>query len=291
MMRAWGLSVIRRTRNNGGPFFLRVCEEHSVATAPMTQRFASSCKGALYHGGPGSLTHLAAKEFFRGKHGVKVSPSDEKRNVFQKVANGDVTYGVIPLENSASGMIQTTMDLLVEFDIKVGAELALFESYCLVGKPGVSIDKIGRVLSHPRVTEACSRFLGAKLPFGQERKVDFISTGTTTEAASLIATENVGQGDIAAAAICTQEAAEHFGLDLLVEDIGNDKFLQTRYILIHNGKGYAAERPPPMPHDKALELQNSSRKHSAAFVLPNEPGSLFKLLACWGLRNINVEKN
>lgn len=120
--------------------------------------------------------------------------------------------------------------------------------------------------------------------------MDFISTGTTTEAASLIATENVGQGDICAAAICTQEAAEHYGLDVLAEDIGNDKFLQTRYILIHNNQGYAAERPPPMPHDKVLEMQNASRRHSAAFVLPNEPGALFKLLSCWGLRNINVGK-
>merc|ERR1719436_1691994 len=107
---------------------------------------------------------------------------------------------------------------------------------------------------------------------------------STTEAARRVAASDEAPG--AVAAIATKMAAERFGLEVLAEDIGNDAFLETRYILIHRRTGPAASRPSPFPRDAVSPV----RKRSACFALRNEPAAIFRLLSCWALRNIDVLK-
>jgi len=75
-------------------------------------------------------------------------------------------------------------------------------------------------------------------------------------------------------------------LAVVAEDIGNDAFLETRYILIHRQSGPSPARPAPFPHDAV----SPQRKRSACFALSNEPGSIFRLLSCWALRGLDVLK-
>lgn len=201
----------------------------------------------------------------------------------------ELRSGVLPIDNSASGSLHETYDLLVQHDVVIAAELGVSEVYCLCAPSGTQVSEVARVLSHPRILEACSGFLEARLS-----NPNLVATRNTTTATRIVNEGLKGPSGAQAppslwmVAIATREAAEIHGLDVIAEDIGNDHHLQTRYILIRQRASPVAGMPPPFPHD--LTLLNPLRKRSAAFVLKNEPGSLFKLLSCWALRNMNVIK-
>lgn len=252
-----------------------------------------------FPGEEGSLSHGAAARFCRDARHVKLLGVSGFAAAFGAVARGEAGYAVIPIENSASGSLHSNYDLLVKHDVVICAELGVRETYCLCVVPGVELSSIRRVMSHPRILEACSGYLETKLGKMQQEDVSLVPTTSTTCAAravagaaseaaqATVALSEVG-GVGATAAVATREAARLFGLEVVADDIGNDTTLQTRYILIRKRDGAVAGKPPPFPHD--LTLQIPLQKRSAAFLLRNEPGALFKLLSCWALRGIDVIK-
>lgn len=231
----------------------------------------------VFTGDEGSLAHIAAGQFFRSYPGVDLRGVGSFQEAFKQVSNGTALYGVIPIENSASGSIHCTYDLAVEHDVHIGGELGVREIYCLCTKSkDVSEGDVRNVASHPNVLEACSTFVKSRLYVKDSR-----TTKSTTEAARLV---SEGAKDLAA--IATREAAERFGLHVLVENIANDQFLETRYILIYKKGGIAENRPVPFPRDAV----SPTKKRCAVFALRNEPGAIYKLLGQWAHRNIDVLK-
>ncbi|CAK9064657.1 unnamed protein product [Durusdinium trenchii] len=242
---------------------------------------------AVYIGEEGSLAHVAIGRFFNHLPQFKQKGVKSFAAAFKAVVNGEAMYGVVPIENSASGTLHSTYDLLLQHDVVIAGELGVREVYCLCGRPDVTLADVRYVLSHPNILSACSAFLETRLPAGSPRALaplEMISTISTTEAARKVSQGGFALG--AACAIATKEAATKHELSVLAEDIGNDAFLETRYILFHLRNGEASKLPPPFPRDVLSPL----RKRSACFALSNEPGAIFKLLACWALRSIDVLK-
>jgi len=261
-----------------------------LACAALPRRWASTDGGdsviVAYPGSPGSLSNIGAKQFFHGLNADLKGLTTIART-FEAVSKGEATFGVIPIENSSSGTVHMTYDLLLEHDVVIAGDLGIHEKYCLAVNPGVELSAIRSVTSHPVILDACSEFIGQKLPPGQELH----AATTTTEAATDIASTDSGRvrSDIdqsATAAIATHEAAKLHGLTVLATDIGNDVFMETRYILIKK----AADSNHNWSMPKHLKHSDVAKKHSTCFALNNEPGALFKLLSCWALRDINVVK-
>lgn len=257
--------------------------DESVPTAKRARTEGSGCDVAAYPGDEGSLAHIAATRFFSNSPKTALSGVGSFASVFDAVSRGDALYGIIPIENSASGTLRSTYDLLVKHDVVIGGELGVREIYCLCAKSEVELPAVRRVLSHPNILEACSCFLETKLR--REPVVEQVPTRSTTDATRLVA-DAQGVDASAAVAIASREAAVRHGLKVVAEDIGNDAFLETRYILIHLRGGVAASRPAPFPHD----VVNPTRKRSACFAIRNEPAAVFKLISCWALRGIDVLK-
>lgn len=236
-----------------------------------------------YAGEEGSLSHIAATQFCEGHPATQLVGVTNFSKVFDEVVSGRALYGVIPMENSASGTLRSTYDLLVRRDVIIGGELGVRENYCLATRSGVALIDVVRVLSHPMILEACSMFLETRLPCCRPGapEADKVATISTTEGARRVAEEE----DCAlSAAIATREASKRHGLTVLAEDIGNDAFLETRYVLIHRRD--ALSRSPPFP----IDAVNTIKKRSACFALRHEPSSIFKLVSCWALRGINLLK-
>jgi len=252
------------------------------ASAPPEKR-ARTEELVVYPGEEGSLAHIAATRFLSSHQHATLKGVTTFATTIKEVAEGRALYGVVPIENSSSGPISATYDLLIEYDVVVGGELGIREKYCLCAKNGVPMSKIKRVFSHPNIIEACSNFLHNKVSGKQTCGVETNATRSTTEATKRVAEESAEEGS---AAIATREAAKRFGLEILASDIGNDDHLETRYILIHGRKGPAASCPSPFPRDAVSPV----RKHFACFVLKHEPASIFKLLSVWALRNIDILK-
>jgi len=262
----------------------------------------------LYPGEESSFAYVASTRLFSGCKEAALTGVDGFAGIFEKVASKEALYGVVPIENSSSGTIHATYDLLLQSEnIVIGGELGVRENYCLCARPGTERKGIGHVLGHPAIIEACSRFLNtqlnaniSKIPANSSSdaaaQVSESVVDTTTDANAASAgskgikirktvSEHTFEGQ--PAAIASRQAATKYGLTVIADDIGNDHFLESRYVLIHRRCTTPSEHPSNFPWDGLLSQQ---KKRSGVFALKNEPGALFKLLSCFALREISVLK-
>jgi len=232
-----------------------------------------------FSGEDGSLSSIAAKAYFSHVDGLKMESAGNIQGCFRDVSRGRALYAVVPIENSSSGTLVNTYDLLLEYDVVMCGELGVPEIYCLCAHRGINEAAIRKVLSHPNILESCSTYITTRLHDGKGGPVERVAT-TDTTAAARAATDTM-------AAICTKESAAKNGLAVVAENIGNDRHMETRYAVIKlRATNIEGEHHAPFP----VHVPGSVLKSSAVFLLKNEASAIFKLLSCWSLRNINITK-
>jgi prephenate dehydratase len=219
------------------------------------------------------------------------------RETIGAVADGTVDRAVVPIENSLEGPIGVTLDTLAEdgHDVAIVGEVVLAVSQCLVARPGVAIEAIERVISHPQATSQCARFLRERLPGAV-----IVAAASTAEAARLVAAEQAPWG-----ALSTPRAAALYGAEVLAEGIEDEPGNATRFVwLALNGAPSAPEDPsaPPdpsaprgahVPPDPFASADPSApRKTSLAFWGPGDdtPGWLVRCLSEFAFRGVNLTK-
>jgi prephenate dehydratase len=183
------------------------------------------------------------------------------------VETGLADDAVLPIENSIEGAISTTLDLLIhETSLRIAGELAVPVRHFLITRPGVKLEDIRVVTSHPQPLGQCRRFLDRCLP-GVEQ-VAALSTST--------AVQEVVQGtDDHHAAIGTARAAELYEGTILARDIQDARQNVTRFIVL------APRDAPPTGNDKT----------SLGFrVKENVPGALHAILGEFASENIQLTK-
>lgn len=184
---------------------------------------------------------------------------------FQAVELWLVDKAVLPIENSVGGSIHRNYDLLLRHRLHIVQEVHLHVNHCLLGVPGVTKEQIKRVLSHPQALDQCVNSLN---DLGIQR----ISAKDTATAAQTVASS--GKKDIGA--IASVRAANIYGLDILAENIQDDANNMTRFLIL--------AREPMIPRT------DRPYKTSIVFSLEEGPGVLFKALAVFALRSINLSK-
>ncbi len=185
--------------------------------------------------------------------------------VFAAVQGGDCERGVVPVENSLAGSIHRNYDLLLRHNLYIVAEYNLRVSHCLIAHPGVHIQEITRVYSHPQALAQCENSLAE---LGQ---VETIATHDTAGSVRLVKE----QGARDAAAIASARAATIYGMSVLRPNFEDEKSNYTRFIAL----GVEARTPTDVPS-----------KTSLAFAGRNEPGLLFRCLSAFALRDIDLAK-
>jgi prephenate dehydratase len=212
-----------------------------------------------YQGEPGAYSEAAARLY--GGPDVDTLPCKSFEAVFEAVAAGQATQGVLPLENSVGGTIHRNYDLLVEHDLAITGEVELDVAHCLLALPGTKIGDIKTVYSHPQALAQCEKFLKA---LGATAEAVYDTAG----GAKLVAEQKL----TAAGAIASKRAAEVFGLQILQEAVQDYAFNVTRFAIVGG---------PQSP---------DANKTTAVFSLSSAPGSLFKALSVFALRDINLSK-
>ena len=104
----------------------------------------------------GANSETASQQFFPGR-AVTFYPTFE--HVFQAVERGEVEFGVLPVYNSTSGSVTPTYDLLGKYNCYITAMNQVKIKHCLAVRPGVSLEQIQAVYSHPQALLQCSDFL------------------------------------------------------------------------------------------------------------------------------------
>ena len=214
-----------------------------------------------FQGEPGAYSEAAALRF--SDH-ADLLACEAFEDVFAAVASGKATHGILPVENSIGGSIHRNYDLLLENDLPIVGEVTLPITHNLMALPGTALKDVKRILSHPQALAQCERFLRGMSGVSVEATYD------TAGSAKLVKEHKLTD----AAAIASERAAKVFGLEILRAEIQDYSDNITRFLLI----------------SRTGETGDHVDKTSVVFSLPNEPGSLFKALSVFALRDIDLTK-
>lgn len=188
---------------------------------------------------------------------------DSVIEVFDAVKNGEITLGVVPIENSIEGSLVMTLDFLVhDSDLKIKKEIILPISHNLLINPNAELEDIEVVYSHHQALSQCRKYI-------QRLGVDTRTTTSTASAAEKI----LGHNNMAA--IGTSRAADIYNLKIIARDIQDYKNNSTRFVVL------GLEDHQPTGKDKT----------SLVFSLRDDkPGGLYEILGEFAKANINLTK-
>jgi len=208
-------------------------------------------------GPKGTNGHEAGSRFMIGEEVSEYIFCQGNVEVFSKILSGEADYGVAPIHNSSTGLIDDVKRFWLgrgdDFE-KRGVypimETSLSIKHCLLVRPDFPTDaKIEKVFSHPEALKQCREVIKAR------GIVDEQAALSTADAARLVSLSDPGSG---VAAIASRFVAETYGLKILQEDIQDNGGNETTFHLIGRKKS----------------LATSGCKTAIIFWLDNEPGSL-----------------
>lgn len=200
-----------------------------------------------FFGQPASWTHQAARSKFGAS--VKYSSFPNIGDVFDAVTRGSADYGVVPIENSIEGAVNHTLDVFVDSDLLICAQVLLRIENHLLSRS--RLEEITRVYSHPQALAQCRGWLRTNLP-----KADLIEVASTSAAAERAAREE------GAAAVAGQMAGEVNDLPILARAIQDSALNTTRFLVIGN------RTCPPTGDDRT----------SIMFSVQDKAGALYSAL-------------
>jgi len=249
----------RLTSLNKGPFpneaVKVIFREILSASLSLEEPLRIGCLGPL-----ATFTHLAAIRHFGSA--TVIVPVITIKEVFDAVEAEKADFGVVPIENSTEGIISYTLDLFMDYDLKVSAEVMLKITHNLLSKSGDKA-KIRKIYSFSPPTAQCRRWLAANMA-----GVPIIEATSTANAAEL------ASQDDEAAAIASELAAEIYNLKFVEKSIEDSKHNFTRFLVI----------------SKEFPKKSGRDKTSVMFSVKNKPGSLYSVLEPFKKAKINLTK-
>lgn len=217
-----------------------------------------------FQGEPGAYSEEALLDIFPSAQPVGYLWFDE---LFETLTSGEVERIVLPVENTIGGIVQEASDLLwTTPGIRVVAEHVHPVRHCLLGRAG---EAVTRALSHPQALLQCRAYL-ARHGIQAESYTD------TAGAARRVA-ESHAPG---LAAIASRAAAQRYGLDVLDENIQDDRSNRTRFYVVEAA----------LPERPVVPVPGSRLKSSLAFVVKHVPGSLAVALVVLASKGVNLTR-
>ena len=209
-----------------------------------------------------AFSEIAARKYFGEE--IATLPCRQFQDVFNTVEHGKSNFGIIPVENSTTGSIYQTLDLIVNSRVVVVGEISLRVSLHFITNPGVQLKDIRVVHSHPQALEQCRLFLSS-IP-----EIETIASYDTAGSVKDIRDRKL----LNAAAIASREAAVECRMQIVREEIEDNPDNYTRFHIIALTAGE----------------QQDANKTSIVFSMKNIPGALFKSLSVFALRDIDLLK-
>ncbi len=217
----------------------------------------------------GSNSHMATVEMLGDQSRLEIIACTVSAQVLAKVVAGEVDCAVLPIENSLHGSVAEHYDLLLELPVRIERESLLRIRHNVIAMPGVKLEEVRRVMSHPVALSQCRRFLAAHPEF---EVVPFYDT-----AGSVKHLMEAGLRDVAG--IAPELAAKVYGAEMLVAGVEDHVENYTRFHLLRREVAAQAEKSVA-----------DADKMSLAFAIEHRPGTLVAALQRLADAGVNLTK-
>ncbi|KAA9132308.1 prephenate dehydratase [Microbacterium caowuchunii] len=219
-----------------------------------------------YLGPAGTFTEAALAQVPEAR-GQVWNPVRNVAEALADVVEGRSDAAMIAIENSVDGGVSTAQDALATMPgLRIVGEYLVPVRFVLVGRPGTTLSDVSLIAAHPVAYAQCLQWLGRELPAHAHLPA------ASNVASALDMLDGMSNAD---AAIAPPGILEHHELELLAEDIGDNKDAVTRFVLVSRTVA------PPNP--------TGADKTSLIVELPEEyPGALMEMLEQFATRGINL---
>jgi prephenate dehydratase len=222
-----------------------------------------------YQGIDGAYSHLACKTVFPS---FQTLACENFQTAIQMVEQGKADFAMIPLENSTAGRVEEIYRLLPKTNLNIVGEHFEPVNHCLLALPGVKLEQIKTVSSHPQALAQCFHrieSLGITPLVAMDTALSAKQLASKKKSASLYGSHG---------AIASTLAAELYGLEVVAENFQDVVGNTTRFIMLAKN---------------ALEEDYDSKQHyitSILFSVRNMPAALYKALGGFATNGINLIK-
>ncbi len=217
----------------------------------------------------GSFHDIAAHKYFKGED-IELICCNTFEQIFESMKIDPSVIGLLAIENTIAGSLLHNYELLRGSGTTIVGEYKLHIEHCICCLPDDDWQTLTEVHSHPVALMQCRQYLSANT-----NRLKPVESDDTAGSAKLIA-ENKSHGW---AAICHADAARFYGLKVLENGIEDNKHNFTRFLVVVNPSLADKLRNPLMVN-----------KASLVFTLPDEEGSLSKILTILTFYDINLTK-
>ena len=253
-----GAVLQRICRRNQGPMSnesLRAVYREIMSSALSLEKSMT----IAYLGPEATFTHQAAIRRFGAS--LRYSAQKTIADVFSEVSKNRADYGVVPVENSTEGVVTHTLDMFVDSDLKIVAQIILPVQHCLMCNGRRA--QIRKLFAHPQSLAQCRGWVQNNLP-----RVEIIETSSNARSAEFAAKEKDS------AAIAGVLAAEKYGVRIVEQDIQDNAANATRFLVL------GRQCSPPTAKDRT----------SVMFSIVDQVGALYRALSPFRRFRINMTK-
>lgn len=220
-------------------------------------------------GQEGCYHEWAARQYFEGQD-IEVVCCKSFQTEFEAMAADSNLLGIIAIENTIAGNILQNHELLRNSQRQIVGEHRLHISHVLCALPGTTLSDVIEVNSHPIALLQCETFLQTQLP-----NAKVVEMADTAGSAKIIKEKNL----VGHAAICSEYAANLYGMEILASGIETNKRNFTRFLILQDR--FAPEM---------LVKRADVNKASIAFCVRHQQGSLTKVLTILSFYEMNLTK-
>jgi chorismate mutase / prephenate dehydratase len=221
-----------------------------------------------YLGPEATFTHQAAVQRFGSS--LRYAAQRTISDIFTEVSKNRADYGVVPVENSTEGVVTHTLDMFVDSNLKIVAQIVLPIQYCLGG--ATTVAETRRLYAHPQALAQCRVWVQRHLP-----KAEIIEASSNARAAELAGSKKAGlhrglEGKVAA--ITGELAAAKYRLPIIERGIQDFTENATRFLVLGRQCGPATGRD----------------RTSLMFSIADEVGALYRALEPFRRYKLNMTK-
>lgn len=243
----------------------RQAKAHTMSTRKQktaTGRAATRTQ-VSYQGEPGANSHIAVNQIYPDAEPL---PCPTFEDALAAVKSGEARYGMIPIENSIAGRVADIHHLLPNSGLSIVGEHFLPIRFQLMAIKGARLKDITDIYSHVHALGQCRKIIRK---MGVRPHVAGDTAGSARQ---------VGEwGDRSKAALAPRLAAEVYGLEILAEDVEDEKHNTTRFVILSKER----EDAP---------AGNGPTVTTFVFRVKNLPAALYKALGGFATNGVNMTK-